>query len=593
MGKFLLSTLLLLTTAFASTAERYSFTFSSTTFTGTNQTKTLTGVAPGNQEVEWTLTTDTEYCVTESNNGLHLGSGSKTLQNVELETSFFSTYKISEVIVNVRDANSTAGNVSVKVGESSFLCDSKASIKANNNATDYTFVGSDSGDITISIKRSASAKKAIYIKSITVIYEDGQPIFPTKCEEPVFSVNGKEVAKESTTEVFEGNTISVTCPTKDSTIEWGYQLGETKYPLEESKFTIPTDFNVGATYTFYANASCTGENNAKLESSSSIYVTVVKKPNVIYTNKFKKVTDASELEAGAKYVVAYFDENGSKTMSTTASTSDRSATDITITDGVLTATEETLIITLEGETGKWKLNAENYTGTDKYLLFNQTYKTDIRMASASDATEANISITTDGNVEIQAASNGGSRLIKYNGSDSFKYYANPNGSMCQLYRQIVEIAPEAPADPEFSEEHTEIVNGTLTSEKSEYSLKFKKVEGVDIYYRHILKDNNTTTRAEVVDHSGFTKVEDADYEKGIKVTKDHSALEYYAFANGVKSETKTLNVKLDTPTGVAEIEAAGAGEVRWFDMQGREVKGQPEKGIYVRVVNGRASKVIL
>ena len=587
MGKFLLSTLLLLTTAFALQSQEW---IPVTDITEINTTDEYILVCPSLNIVAGTTLSSNRLSgldVTLNDNKITtLPSG---VAKIKFENSSTAEkYKI--YISNIESANKYLGGTSSgKISLVSSGVDATLSFSQTSTSIKV-------GTLNLSGNSGNTKWFALYTnpqKTIFVYKLNNVVTYPTECEEPVFSMNGKEVAKESTTEVFEGNTISVTCPTKDSTIEWGYQLGETKYPLEESKFTIPTDFNVGATYTFYANASCTGENNAKLESSSSIYVTVVKKPNVIYTNKFKKVTDASELEAGAKYVVAYFDENGSKAMSTTASTSDRSATAITITDGVLTATEETLIITLEGETGKWKLNAENYTGTDKYLLFNQTYKTDIRMASASDATEANISITTDGYVEIQAASNGGSRLIKYNGSDSFKYYANSNGSMCQLYRQIVEIAPEAPGDPEFAEEHTEIVNGTLTSEKSEYSLKFKKVEGVDIYYRHILKDNNTTTRAEVVDHSGFTKVEDADYENGIKVTKDHSALEYYAFANGVKSETKTLNVKLDTPTGVAEIEAAGAGEVRWFDMQGREVKGQPENGIYVRVVNGKASKVIL
>ena len=84
MEKFLLSLLCLLTVGFAGQAETYDFTFSSTTFTKSGETKILKGIAPGNQEVSWSLITDTQYVQTEKDNGLHLGSGSKTLQNVEL-----------------------------------------------------------------------------------------------------------------------------------------------------------------------------------------------------------------------------------------------------------------------------------------------------------------------------------------------------------------------------------------------------------------------------------------------------------------------------------------------------------------------------
>ncbi len=52
-----------------------------------------------------------------------------------------------------------------------------------------------------------------------------------------------------------------------------------------------------------------------------------------------------------------------------------------------------------------------------------------------------------------------------------------------------------------------------------------------------------------------------------------------------------INVKKSTTTGVEAIEAADA-DARYFNLQGAEVVN-PEAGIYVKVVNGKATKVVV
>ncbi len=153
-----------------------------------------------------------------------------------------------------------------------------------------------------------------------------------------------------------------------------------------------------------------------------------------------------------------------------------------------------------------------------------------------------------------------------------------------------EPAPAAPAVPEIVCEH-EIVDGKLTVKAESTSMNFKKVEGIDIYYRlNGGKDKPATRACEDVAHSSWILHQGED----ITLTNNHTLLEYLACnpETGVHSETKTIALEVGA-TGVAEIEAAEAGEVRWFDMQGREVKGQPAAGVYVRVANGKAAKVIV
>lgn len=82
------------------------------------------------------------------------------------------------------------------------------------------------------------------------------------------------------------------------------------------------------------------------------------------------------------------------------------------------------------------------------------------------------------------------------------------------------------------------------------------------------------------------------YEDGISIDKDHEGnLQFYIANYGYKSPVRTMAITKET--AVEEIEAvAGEGEVRYFDLSGREVKGQPEKGLYIRLKGGKAEKVI-
>jgi hypothetical protein len=69
--------------------------------------------------------------------------------------------------VNTSGASSIVGNVGVTVGSTAFTSSGASSQTLSATATDYTFVGSGTGNLTISWAQTSS--KALYIKSIEFI----------------------------------------------------------------------------------------------------------------------------------------------------------------------------------------------------------------------------------------------------------------------------------------------------------------------------------------------------------------------------------------------------------------------------------------
>ncbi len=79
---------------------------------------------------------------------------------------------------------------------------------------------------------------------------------------------------------------------------------------------------------------------------------------------YELVTSASQLQAGAKYVIG---TATGKFMSTTSNASNRRITDGTITENVVEGTATMMVFTLGGETNAWTFATDNYLGTAGYL----------------------------------------------------------------------------------------------------------------------------------------------------------------------------------------------------------------------------------
>ena len=149
---------------------------------GQTKTSTLTFTAACNgsgiadDDVTWTVTSDAAESNYDATKGIHYGTSSKAVSYLTLTSAAFNeSYKITKVVVNCSDANKTA-MISVTVGGENFGT-SQMETAYNNSA--YTFEpttaqGSNfSGVVVVSMSRT-SVKKALYVKSIQVTYNDGQ-----------------------------------------------------------------------------------------------------------------------------------------------------------------------------------------------------------------------------------------------------------------------------------------------------------------------------------------------------------------------------------------------------------------------------------
>lgn len=119
-------------------------------------------------------------------------------------------------------------------------------------------------------------------------------------------------------------------------------------------------------------------------------------------------------------------------------------------------------------------------------------------------------------------------------------------------------------------------------------------ENANLYYRIV---STQTPQPEAEDETtdenqeaGYELYNDGD---GITIPANtQGTLDFYIANYGYKSPVR--KIALTVETGVEEIEKAeNAGVSRIYDLNGREIKGNPGKGIYILVKDGKAVKVVI
>ncbi len=145
--------------------------------TAWGETSTLTftaacgGSGTADDGTSWTVTSDGTESNFDNDRGIHYGTNSATVKYIQLSTSGIEG-TITKVVVNASTANGVSATASVTVGGNAFGGDAQS---LSTTATDYTFEGSASGEIIVSVLKPSSAKKALYVKSIVVTYTTGTP----------------------------------------------------------------------------------------------------------------------------------------------------------------------------------------------------------------------------------------------------------------------------------------------------------------------------------------------------------------------------------------------------------------------------------
>ena len=146
-----------------------------------NFTAACGGSGTADDGAVWTVTSDGTESNFDSDKGIHYGTNKAAVSYVNLTTSDIEG-TIKSIVVNASTASGVTAYCDVTVGGNAF--GEQKTLTAT--ATDYTFTGSATGDIVVSIHKPASATKALYCKSIVVTYEtEGGEILTAELTAPV------------------------------------------------------------------------------------------------------------------------------------------------------------------------------------------------------------------------------------------------------------------------------------------------------------------------------------------------------------------------------------------------------------------------
>lgn len=191
-------------------ADTYKYTFTSQVFKKTSTTSKENLETQKLGDVSWTTSGVIPYLGTNATKGMQIGSSNKDnpLTKFKLTTSGIQGV-ITKVVVSASTASSGNTSYAVSVGGVSF------GTEKLTNATgvkDYTFSGSNSGDVVIAIE--SFVKKATYIKSIEITYT---PSSSSSVAAPTFSEDSKSFSDKFDLTLSAGSDAAMIMYTTDGT----------------------------------------------------------------------------------------------------------------------------------------------------------------------------------------------------------------------------------------------------------------------------------------------------------------------------------------------------------------------------------------
>lgn len=258
--------------------ETYSYTFKSGDLKETTP-KTYTF-----DKVEWNVSGKIAYIGWDATKGKGIQLAAKKKNATDVT---FSTTNISGTITSVKVNSSVATDgeaiISVKVGGTSWGTQTNTA----TTATSFDFTGTGNGEISIELKNQA--KKALYIKSITVEYTTGNVI-----SAPTITPTSQEFSKPFTATIspVEGATIYYTIDGSDprtstTRLEYttGVEIPATTTTLKACAVKGEATSSVSsATYTFVHIYENIADLKAVAVSGEKYYINF-KNAVVTYTNR--------------------------------------------------------------------------------------------------------------------------------------------------------------------------------------------------------------------------------------------------------------------------------------------------------------------
>lgn len=290
-------------------ADTYKYTFTSKVFEKTSTTSKENLETQKLGDVSWTTSGVIPYLGYNATKGMQFGSTNKKnpLTNFKLTTSGIQGV-ITKVVVSASTGSGGNTSYTVSVGGTSF---GTQKLSKATDVKDYTFSGSNSGDVVIAIE--SFAKVATYIKSIEITYT---PSSSSSVAVPTFSEDSKSFSDKFDLTLSAGSDAAMIMYTTDG-----------KTPSYKN--------NVGELYDEEAPISITHSTTVK-----AIAVSSKGEESDVVTKEYKLELPAPIISEATKTFTAPF----TVSLSTTATAA------------------EAILYTLDGTDPSWEKNAtEIYT----------------------------------------------------------------------------------------------------------------------------------------------------------------------------------------------------------------------------------------
>lgn len=271
----------------------------------------------------------------------------------------------------------------------------------------------------------------------------------------------KPVITLSEDKVYVGEKVTVTIDKKNAEKVYYTTDGTTPSATNGSEYSVPFEVTAEAEGTITVQAIGISGETASSVTAATITVNV-KEP--IPDGSWVLVEKASELEVGARYVIAY---NGYAVSNAVIASSKLQSTPATVTGGKLGFTDDMMVFTLGNGSaeGKYTLKSNNYNNStaDSYLSF-ATSGTGVNMTA--EPSDLLINYKTAGSSDVAIQKESGDSMIK--GSNAtpvvFGYYAQTSGyHNVQLYKEVdTRVACAAPTVTITPSEVIEGENATVS-----------------------------------------------------------------------------------------------------------------------------------
>lgn len=223
-------------------ADTYKYTFTSKVFKNTSTTSKENLETQKLGDVSWTTSGKIPYVDYDAEKGQQFGSQRKPA-DFSISTSYVNG-TITSIKINASKGKNGSSTLAVSVGGNQYGKD----VSLTNSATNYSFEGSSSGEVKISIK---SVSIAAYIKSIEITYTSSSS---SSVAAPTITPTSKEFAAPFT--------ATIASTTKDATIYYTLDGSDPIASTTRQTYTSAGVSIPAATTMLKAFASLNGENSS-------------------------------------------------------------------------------------------------------------------------------------------------------------------------------------------------------------------------------------------------------------------------------------------------------------------------------------------